>query len=119
MNTTTDILALARELHARIARGELLEAFDELYADDVSMQENLNEPVLGHAANRERELAFIASIAEVHGYDVHAIASEGDITFVESTLRFRSTAGDEVSMTQVSRSRWRDGKIVEERFYHG
>ena len=119
MTTTTQVLPLAKELHARIARGELLEAFDELYADDVSMQENLNEVVVGHAANRERELAFLAGIAEVHGYDVHAIAAEGDITFVESTLRFRSTGGDEVSMTQVARSRWRDGKIVEERFYHG
>ena len=119
MTTTTNVLDLAKELHARIASGELLEAFDELYADDVSMQENLNEPVVGHAANRERELAFLAGIAEVHGYDVHAIAAEGNTTFVESTLRFRSTDGDDVSMTQVSRSRWRAGKITEERFYHG
>jgi ketosteroid isomerase-like protein len=119
MTNTTDIHALAQELHARIARGELLEAFDEYYADDVSMQENQNPPVVGHAANRERELAFLAGIAEVHGYDVHAIAADGDVTFVESTLRFRSSAGSDVSMTQVARSRWKDGTIVEERFYHG
>ena len=119
MTTTTDIRTLAETLHARVAAGELLEAFDEYYADDVTMQENLDTPVAGHAANREREVAFLSGIAEVHGYDVHAIAADGDVTFVESTLRFRSTGGDDVSMTQVARSRWRDGKIVEERFYHG
>ena len=119
MTNEKDPRALALELHARVARGELLEAFDQYYADDVSMQENLNEPVAGHAANREREVAFLDSIAEVHGYDVHAVAADGDTTFVESTFRFTSKAGDEVALTQVARSRWRDGKIVEERFYHG
>ena len=51
--------------------------------------------------------------------DATAIAADGDVTFVESTLRFRTTGGDDVSVTQVARSRWRDGKIVDERFYHG
>lgn len=120
MNTTTPNLRdLAAALHTRVAEGELLAGFDEFYAEDVSMQENLDEPVVGHAANREREEAFLASIAEFHGYEVHAIAAVGDVTFVESTMRFRATSGDEVSQTQVARSRWRDGKIVEERFYHG
>ncbi len=115
----TELRSLAEQLHARISQGQLLEAFDEFYAEDVSMQENLNEPVVGHSANREREVAFLAGIAEVQGYDVHAIAAHDDVTFVESTFRFRSTEGTEVSMTQVARSRWRDGKITEERFYHG
>lgn len=119
MNTQTDLHSLAEDLHARVARGKLLSAFDEHYAEDVSMQENLSEPVVGHAANREREIAFLDSIAEVHGYDVHAIAAHGDTTFVESTFHFTNTDGDKVSLAQVARSRWRDGKIVDERFYHG
>ena len=119
MTTQTDPRTLAEDLHARVARGELLAAFDAYYAEDVSMQENLNDPIVGHAANREREVAFLASIAEVHGYDVHAIAADGDTTFVESTFRFTNTDGDAVALTQVARSRWRDGQIVDERFYHG
>ncbi len=119
MTTRTKTRDLAEDLHARIARGELLQAFDELYADDIVMQENLTEPVIGHEANRLREVAFLEGIAEVQSYDVHAIAVHEDVSFVESTFRFRDHAGDDVTMTQVARSRWRDGKIVEERFYHG
>ena len=119
MSNQTNTHELAKNLHARIAQGELLEAFDDVYATDVVMQENQNEPTVGHALNREREIAFLESIAEVRDYEVHAIAAHDDVSFVESTFRFRSTSGDEVTMTQVARSRWRDGKIVEERFYHG
>ena len=119
MPNQTNTLDLAKSLHDRIARGELLEAFDDLYATEVVMQENQNEPTVGHALNREREVAFLESIAEVHSYEVHAMAVHDDVSFVESTFRFRSTTGSEVAMTQVARSRWVDGKIVEERFYHG
>lgn len=119
MTTTNEIHALAEALHAQVARGELLEAFDAYYASDVSMQENLNDPVIGHAKNRERELAFLAGIEEAQSYELHNLAAQGDVTFAESTFRFRATDGSDVTLTQVVRSRWRNGKIVDERFYHG
>ncbi len=41
---------------------ENVAAFDKFYADNVVMQENMNEPVHGMAANRLNEEAFVNGI---------------------------------------------------------
>lgn len=117
--STQDVLERTRSLQTYIAEGRIHEALDEFYAEDVVMQENEEEPVVGLAANREREQAFLDSVERWLGYDVLALAAADDVAFVESTMSFETKGGDTVRMTQVSRMRWRDGEIVEERFYHG
>lgn len=114
----TDVRARAAELQNYIANGKIMEAMNEFYSEDVSMQENTDAPTVGLAANIERERDFLDNIAEWLGFEVLSIAAEGDVAFVESRSRFRTTDGTEVDSVQVSRSLWKDGKIVDERFYH-
>ena len=113
------IEARARELHEYIAEGKILEAMDEFYAEDVSMQDNLDEPCRGRAANIEREKAWLATVAEWKGFEVVAIAVTGNVSFAETTMDYVTTDGQAVHGEQVSRAVWRDGRIVDERFYHG
>lgn len=119
MNSTQDIQTLVHELHEAIARGEILEAIETFYDDDVVMQENTNEPWRGKAKNIEREKEWLANIAEWKGFEVKSIAVAGETTFAETTFDFVTKDGQEVHMEQVARARWKNGKIVEERFYHG
>ena len=116
--TTADNLERVLELNRWVAEGRALEAMDEFYAEDVSMQENTEPPTVGRAANLEREKAFLASVAEWRNYEVIAAAANDDITFTETVMEFVTTDGSEVRIEQGTRARWQDGRIVDERFYH-
>ena len=121
MSTTINdtIEKRTRDLHDFIAQGRIEEALREFYAEDVSFQENLDEPMVGLEANLERERAWLATIAEWRGFEVKAIAVDGHTSFAETSMDYLSTDGEAIHSEQVSRAVWKDGKIVNERFYHG
>lgn len=121
MTTTTEATNLSRvlELNQWVAEGRALDAMDEFYAEDVSMQENTAPPTVGRTANLEREKAFMANVAEWKRYEVVSAAAKDDRTFTETIMEFITQDGTEVTMEQVTRAVWSEGRIVDERFYHG
>jgi hypothetical protein len=58
-------------------------------------------------------------VRERKGSRVLASAVAGDTSFMESELHVVLQDSSEVRQAQVSRARCRDGRIVDERFYHG
>lgn len=113
-----DIATLDARLNELFLTGRAMEAFEELYADDVVMQENSDEPRVGKDANRKAEQDFFASVAEFHGANVLSTAVNGDVSFCEIFMECTLTSGYRVKMSQVAVRRWKDGKIVNERFYY-
>jgi hypothetical protein len=116
--STQELSQLEHELNRLITNGHALAAFDRYYADDVVMQENTAEPRVGKAANRGYEEEFFASIAEVHRIAVLATAIGDGVTLSEWEYDVTFRDGNRVTMAQVARRRWRNGKVVHERFYH-
>src|SRR5690349_14507484 len=106
------------DLVSYIQNGKILEAMTEFYADNATMRENANPPTVGLAANIEREKQFLSYVKVWKGFAVKALAVEGDVSFMESTIDFTGQDGAEVHMEQVSVAKWKDGKIVHERFYY-
>ena len=118
MTATQQLRQRVQDLQDYIAQGRVMEAMDEFYAEEVSMQENLDAPTVGRAANIEREKEFLANVKEWKRFEVKSIGIDGDIALVESISEFVTQDGTNVHSEQVSRSVWKDGKIVDERFYH-
>ena len=116
--TNTNVRERVNGLVEYIQTGRILEAMTEFYAPDVQMQENANPPAVGLAANIEREKQFLANVKEWKGFAVKALAAEGDVSLMESTIDFVAQNGADVHIEQVSVARWKDGKIVHERFYY-
>src|SRR5690606_36025274 len=106
------------ELNQMIMRGEALDAFERFYADDVVMQENLEEPTVGKDANRIRAQEFFGSIEEFHGAELLSTAAGDDVSFAEMSFDITFKGGQRTKMTEVAVRRWRDGKVVHERFYY-
>jgi SnoaL-like domain len=106
------------DLQSYIKSGRILDAMNEFYAHDCRMQENASAPCIGLAANLEREKQFLAQVKEWKGYTVKALATAGDVAFVEAAADFINQQDQPVHMEQVSVQRWKDGKIVHERFYY-
>jgi ketosteroid isomerase-like protein len=116
--TATSVADLDQALNEAILSGKALDAFELYYADDVVMQENSEAPREGKEANRKAEVEFFSSLAEFHEGKLVSSAVNGDVTFGEWFMDVTFQNGYRLKMAQVAVRRWKDGKIVHERFYY-
>ena len=116
--TAANVEQLDKQLNEDVLSGKAMDAFEKYYADDVVMQENSEEPRRGKAANRKAEEEFFGSVEAFNGGSVKASAASGDVTFSEWEYDITFKGGKRVKMNQVAVRRWKDGKIVTERFYY-
>lgn len=116
--SATNLQQRLNDLLSYIRQGKIIEAVTEFYDKDVAMQENANPPTIGQAANIEREKQFMSGVKEWKGFNVTAQAVGDGVTFYECNLDFIATSGQPVHMEQVVVAKWKNGKIVHERFYY-
>ncbi len=105
-------------LIGHIQQGKIIEAMNEFYDKDTVMQDNANPPTKGLTANIEREKQFLSGVKEWKGFTVTATGVGENVTFYESAMDFVTTGGQPVHLEQVSVAKWKNGKIVHERFYY-
>jgi len=116
--TTQNVAALDQALNQAILSGKALEAFEQYYAEDVVMQENSDEPRRGKDVNRKAEVEFFSSLASFNDGKLVSSAVNGDVTFGEWFMDVTFKGGQNAKLSQVAVRRWKDGKIVHERFYY-
>ncbi len=106
------------DLLDHIRQGKILAAMNEFYDPNTKMQENRNPPTVGLAANIEREKQFMSQVKEWKGFTVTATGVGPDVSFYECSLDFVATNGQPVHMEQVVVAKWKNNKIVHERYYY-
>ena len=116
--STTNLQQRLNDLFGYIRQGKIIEAMNEFYDKDTVMQDNANPPTKGLAANIEREKQFMSGVKEWKGFIVTTSGVGDNVTFYESTSDFVTTGGVPVHLEQVSVAKWKNGKIVHERFYY-
>ena len=109
----------ATDIYNMIGQGQLLDAFEKYYHENVTMVEPMGSRE-GKVACREYELQFLNNVQEFHGLDVKNIGSNEDAktSFVESSMEITFKDGNRVKMDQVAVQRWEGDQIFEERFYY-
>jgi hypothetical protein len=117
-NANTDLKSLDDELNQMILTGRAMEAMERFYDRDVSMQENSDPPTVGLTANLEREKQFFAMVDAFHGAQVLAQAVGDGVTMTEWTMDITFKGQPRATSSQVALRRWKNGKVVSERFYH-
>ena len=86
-------LQQVKDLYSMIGQGQMIEAFEKFYHEDIVMIEAAGEVRKGKSANREFENQWLSSIKEMHGGGVTGITSNEDDgitmaeTWVESTFQ--------------------------------
>lgn len=118
ITTQATVRERVEALYRMVGEGKIMEAMREFYADDVVMAENDQPPTVGLAANLEREQAFVDNTTW-HGFELKDVVVDGDKAIVRAWMDFHNTQyGQRLAFTQVAFQTWRDGKIVDERFYY-
>ncbi len=108
-----------QDIYNMIGQGQLLDAFEKYYSDDVVMVEPMGVRE-GKVACRAYEEQFLNNVQEFHGLEVKAITSdeEAGVVIHETSMDVSFKDGNRVTMEQTGVQRWKDGKIVHERFYY-
>ena len=101
-----------------IRTGRIAEAMTEFYSEGAVMEEPAYGKTVGLAANIQREKKFVDSVKQWKGFDVIAIGVGDDVSFYEHTMDWVAQDGSEVHVEQIAVAKWKDGKIIHERFYY-
>lgn len=113
-----DLKALVEELNQMILEGKILDAFEKFYADDIVMQDNNYPQRVGKDENRVYEEAFVNGLTEFRGARVENILISDGIAVIEWWFDYTHKDYGVRNYKQVSVQRWKDDKIVEEKFYY-
>jgi len=116
--THTETATLDRKLNQAILAGDILNAFETYYADDVVMHENDSQPFTGKSVNRKREEDFVNSIQDFHGARLLGEAVNGDTSYSEWEYDVTFKSGIRTKLQQVASRRWKNGQVSHERFYY-
>lgn len=108
-----------QQLNQLILEGKAMEAFERFYSDDIVMQENENPPTVGKEANRKREIEFFNSITEFRGATLLSFGAGENKTFTEWSYDYTHKDWGVRKYKQVAVQTWKDGKIINEKFYYG
>ena len=113
MNT----LELDQQLNSMIIKGKSVDAFHKFYAEDVVAQENDEPERAGRDAWMRGRQEMEKKIKKFNAR-VLAHAANGDTSFSEWEFDIELEGMGAMKITQVAVRRWKNGKVVRERFYH-
>jgi ketosteroid isomerase-like protein len=101
-----------------IQHGQLLEAFERFYADDIVMTEYGEAPRVGKEANRAFEQQFVQNLEAVHGGELRGLAVDEATGLVVAEWFFDVTHRQwgRIQFRQWAIQYWQRGQIVRETF---
>lgn len=112
-----DILELDHQLNTMIIEGHSVDALRRFYAEDVVAQENDEPERIGRADWLRGRLEMEKKI-KTFDARVLSSAANGDTSFSEWVYKIDLHDMGAITIAQVAVRRWKDGKVVRERFYH-
>ncbi len=115
--STPTVLELDRQLNELITSGQSVAAFERFYAEDVVAQENDEAERVGRAPWMQARAEMERNLKRFHAR-VLASAANGDVSFSEWAFDMEIAGMGPMKMVQVAVRRWKNGKVVRERFYH-
>lgn len=113
-------LEKAQSLYAMMDQGQMMEAFEKYYAENVTVIEANGEVREGKEAQRKALEGWTASLQEMHGGATEAITAneEARVTMVESWADVTFKDGTRIKMEEIAVQHWEGEQIVKERFYY-
>jgi hypothetical protein len=116
----TKIKNNVEKLNILIKEGNILEAFEKYYSEDVVIQVNGNAPVNGKEENRKREMIFLQEIEKLNSADINSVTFGGkddNISMTEWAINISNKKGEQKTIYRVNVQHWKDDKIINEKLY--
>ena len=103
---------------ARVESNAHVEAIEEFYAPDATMQENNAPPRVGRATLVENERRALALAASVTSQCVRPVFVDGDRVVIRWIFEFTYPDGSWRRIEELAYQRWEGERIAEEKFFY-
>ena len=103
---------------ARVEQNAHVEAIEEFYTADSTMQENQSQPRVGRETNVANESRVMARARTVSSKCVRPVFVNGDRVVVRWIFRFEWQDGTATRMEELAYQRWEGERIAEETFFY-
>jgi len=104
------------QLNNMTAAGQILDALEQFYAPDCTFQEGAEEPRRGRNTQHAHLSRFFGTLKQFNRATLHAQGVGDDVTFTEWTFDMTGPDGP-ILWHEILVRRWRDGKVISERYY--
>jgi hypothetical protein len=107
-------------LNSMILEGKIMEAFEQYYDDEIIMQDNDTEPRVGKVRCRKFEEDFVNNLTAFRGAEVKnvVVSEDAGVSVVEWKFDYSHKEWGDRNYTQMAVQRWKEGKIVSEKFIY-
>ncbi len=114
-----DINEQVKAFDAMTAKGEILEALAEFYDAACTFTEvNTGDSRASRQAQHDHLSAFFSTLKGFNSAILHSSAASGDVSLSEWTFDMTAGDGTPVVWNEVLIRHWKNGKVVEEKFYN-
>lgn len=103
---------------ALVEQSRFVEAIEDFYTEDASMQENLQPPRKGRAVLVAHEKKVLASVKEARTLPGSQFFISGDHVVIRWVFEFVGLDGNLTRLDELAYQRWQGDRIAEERFYY-
>jgi len=114
----TDLRTNVDQLNQMVLEGKIMNAFDKFHAYEVVYQDNNYPAREGKELNRQYEEAFVGGLTEFRGAKVINTLVSDDLAVTEWWFDYTHKDYGVRTYRQLAVQRWKNGKIVEEKFYY-
>lgn len=114
----SDLRTNVDQLNQMVLEGKILDAFEKFYDDNIVMQDNDYPARVGKDVNRQYEEAFVNGLTEFRGAKVLNTLVSDDLAVTEWWFDYTHKDYGVRTYRQLAVQRWKNGKIVEEKFYY-
>lgn len=103
---------------ARVESNAHVQAIQEFYTEDASMQENMAPPRVGRDALAARESATLARADSLRSTCVRPVFVNGDFVVIRWIFEFAWKDGSTSRMEELAYQRWDGERIAQEQFFY-
>ena len=110
--------ATLEQFIARVESNAHVEAIQEFYTPDATMQENNAPPRVGRDTLVESERRALARAKSVTSQCVRPVFVDGDRVVIRWIFEFTYPDGSRMRLEELAYQRWEGERIAEEKFFY-
>lgn len=103
---------------AAVVNGDHVQAIEDFYHDDASMQENGAERRRGRDVLMRHEAKALSRLQQMHTHSPRAVLVDGDHVVIHWVFDATNHDGVTRRLEEISFQKWRGDRIAEERFFY-
>jgi SnoaL-like domain len=112
------LLSTLERFIARVEHNKHVEAIEEFYTEDASMQENNEPPRVGKALLMAHEAAALDRVASVESECVRPVFHHEDHVVIRWIFTFTGKDGAVRRIEELAYQRWEGEHIAQEQFFY-